>query len=55
MHDHNTCAFCYLHFHIDWQYDGKQFQDVNDIILFQDVRTVSVYDALTVNDVLSSH
>ena len=58
MHDHNTCAFCYLHFHIDWQYDGKQFQDVNDIILFQDVRTVSVHDALTVYDalnVLSSH
>ena len=48
------------HFHsdIDWQYDGKQFQDVNDIILFQDVRTVLVHDALTVYDVLnvlSSH
>ena len=47
-----------FHSHINWHYDGKQFQDVNDTIFFQDVRTVSVHDALTVYDVLnvlSSH
>ena len=40
----------HLYSYINWQ--REQQKDVNDIILFDAVRTFTVHDALTVYDVL---